>query len=398
MGNSSTSFLPAYSCFDANLSRSSVTPEYWDSFSINDDFRSSSIALAVIVLLFFLVGLPSNVIIIVSIIQQKLYREPTHILLLNLAISDSLVCLLVMPKVIVAGFAGSYIFGDSDFVRCQVCQSGLILVGLTLISMYTIGFLSVDRFVFIKFPLHYSRYVTPRRVFLVVAAAWLLSFSVALIPISGFGEYKYSYTTSSCILNLLGRTKTIYYVGVLLVLNLVPVVVAVVSNIWIACFVRKEIQNVYRIRKTLSGSQQLRIQKLNMQKAVRRKKNRKQLTLIRVFGALLIACIVVWLPVVVHIILLQTVDPNNIPLGVYMLVYLCLILHSVLHPLIEGCFIPEIKIAFNNILGISSCKKCCHKSVVKRDAEMSTLSEDNTLNSGSCLDLCSFAVLQANSD
>lgn len=397
MGNSS-SFLPSYSCLDANLSRNTVTPEFWDSFSISDDFRSSSIVLAVIVLLLFLVGLPSNVIIAASIIGKKLYREPTHILLLNLAISDSLVCLLVMPQVIVAGFAGGYVFGDSDYVRCQVCQSGLILVALTLISMYTIGFLSVDRFVFIKFPLHYSMYITPLRVTLVVATAWVLSLSVALIPLSGFAEYKYSYTTSACILNLIGRNKATYYVGTLLFLNLVPVIVVIVTNIWIACFVRKEIHKVYKVRKSLSSNEQLRLQKLNIQKAIRRKKNKKQLTLIRVFGAILIASVVVWLPLVIHIILLQTVDPNDIPLGVYVIVFVCLVLHSVLHPLIEGCIIPEIKSSFKNILGISVCKKCCRKDAggVKKDTEPS---ESNSLNSGSCtcMDFCSYAVLQASS-
>ena len=361
MGNSSTSFLPAYSCSDANLSRSSITPAYWDSFSINDDFKNSSIALAVIVLLFLIISFPSNVVIIVSIIQQKLYKQPTHILLLNLAISDSLVCLLVMPMVIVAGFAGSYIFGGNDYVRCQVCQTGLILTALTLISIWNIGFLSVDRFIYIKFPLRYSRYVTAPRIIILVCVSWVLSISAAVMPLAGFGEIKYSYSTSACIVNILGKAENVYYTITLLVLNLIPVMVAVVTNIWIACLVNKEIGIIYKIRKSFSSSRQLRTQKRNTQKQIRRKKNKKQLTLVRVFGAILVACIVVWFPLVVHIILLLTIDPNDIPLGIYVIVYLCLILHSVLHPLIEGCFIPEIKTTFKNILGVSLCGKCCAK-------------------------------------
>lgn len=398
MGNSSTSFLPAYSCFDSNLSRNLVTPEYWDSYSINDDFKNSSIAIAVIVLLFFLIGLPSNVVIIVSIIQQKLYKEPTHILLLNLAISDFLVCLLIMPMVIVAGFAGGYIFGDSDYVRCQVCQSGLIIIALTLISMYNIGFLSVDRFIFFKFPLRYSRYITVPRVIVMVTSAWILSVSAALIPLSGFGEIKYSYTTSACIISFLGRAENIYYIVFALVLNLIPVVVTVITNVWIACLARKEIGNIYRIRKSSSNDQQLKIQKINMQKALQRKRNKKQLVLIRVFGAILIACFVVWMPLVIFFVVWQLVDDNNIPLGIYVLVYLCLILHSVLHPLMEGCFIPEIKRTFKNVLGITCCEKNCKKKRKDGPNKDSTVNEDNTLDDGSvsCWDICSLAVLPAN--
>ena len=137
MGNS-TSIL-SISCNVENLSRNSVTPEYWDSASISGEFSANSTAIAVILLLFLLVGLPANVVIIVSILHQKLYKEATHILLLNLAISDLLFCVLIIPINVTAGFAGGYIFGGSDYVRCQVCKTGVIFTALSVFSVNILG-------------------------------------------------------------------------------------------------------------------------------------------------------------------------------------------------------------------------------------------------------------------
>lgn len=353
MGNSSTIILPTdYSCFDANLSRNSVTPEYWDSFSISDDFRNGSLAIAIITLLMLLVGLPSNFVIIVSILQQKLYKESAHILLLNLAVSDFLLCLLVMPAVIVSGFAGSYIFGDSDYVRCQVCQTGLILISLTLVSVYLLCLLSVDRLMFIRFPLRYNRYVTKRRVIVIVAFAWTLSIAIALVPLSGIGEIRYSFATSTCIIIFIGRSENLYYAIFLVGHALVPITITVGAYIWIACFVSKEIKEIYRMRKSLYKNQQVLAE--TMQKERQRKKNMKRFRLITVFGTIVIVNFIVWTPIVIETILSATVESQTVPLGTQILTYLCILLHSVLHPLIEGCFIPEIKVVFKKILGIKT--------------------------------------------
>ena len=94
-------------------------------------------------LLFVLIGLPANAVIIVSTLRKS-RKDITRILLLNLAVSDFLVCLLVMPFTVVAGFAGGFIFGNSDYIRCQVCQTGVIFMILTILSVNILGLISVD--------------------------------------------------------------------------------------------------------------------------------------------------------------------------------------------------------------------------------------------------------------
>ncbi len=76
-----------YSCYDGTgLNYSSVTVVYWDT----EPHRGSTLANAVIILCFIIVGVPSNLLILASILRQQLYREPTYILLLNLASADKI--------------------------------------------------------------------------------------------------------------------------------------------------------------------------------------------------------------------------------------------------------------------------------------------------------------------
>lgn len=336
-----------FSCFDSNLSRNSVTPEYWNSLDISDDLNNSTIFLAVALFLFLLVGLPSNVIIIVSIIQQNLYREPTHILLLNLAISDFLLCLLLMPLGMATGFASGYVLGDSDYVRCQVCQTGLVLTALTLIAVYILCLLSVDRFIFIKFPLRYNRYVTVPRVLVLVTLSWILAISLALLPLSGFGEIRYAFSVATCVVSFIGRSENIYYAIILVGQAIIPILITIVINIWIACTVRKKIKIVYKLRTSLYKAGDL-----SAQKQLQKRKKTKQFALVRVFGVMVLTNFIVWTPMVILTILLAIIEETRVPIWFYTFSYLSFFLHSILHPLIEGCFIPEIKMTFKNILGI----------------------------------------------
>lgn len=408
MGNSSTS-LPTYSCSDSNISSDTITPEYWETHSISDAYRNSSLATAVIMLLFILIGLPGNAIIIVSIILQRLYKETTHLLLLNLAVSDFLVCLLIMPFISIAGFAGGYVFGDSDFVRCNVCQTGLIFTSLTVFSIDILAVISLDRFIFIKYPLRYHKFVTSTRIVIIVIFLWLLSIFEAILPLFGFGEIKYSYSFTTCTVYFFDDSKltmNIYYIIFLVSLNIIPAAITVVTNIWIACIVRKQIRKVYRTRKSFSRNEDLVKYNQGLRKQIHKRRNKKQLVLVRAFGAILVANFIVWTPLVLHVIVLLAVDPDLIPLGMYPFVFLTFSMHSVLHPMIEGWFIPEIKMTFKKFLGITLCKRYCKRrkrdeSVVKNDMSSYNLestnssdgeTKDSTCGRG-CYEVCSFAVV-----
>ncbi len=359
MGNSSLS-MPNVRCFDPNLSRNSVTPEYWEIHSISNAYSNNALGTAIVMLLFFVVGVPGNVLVIVSIIKEKLYKQATHTLLLNLAISDLLVCLLFMPFVIVTGFAGEFIFGSTDYVRCQFCQFEAVFTALTVFSVSMLAAITMDRFIFIKFPLRYDKVVKVRAVVIFVVIIWLVSIFESLLPIIGFGEISFSFSVTGCVINLFGEgkyTMNIYYMFFLLVLNLIPVGLVFVFNSWLACIVGKQIRVVYSTRWTIGNKEELKKYNQGLRKQIHRKKSKKQLVLVRVFGAILLSNIIVWMPLVFHTIVTQIVDPNMVPLGNYSFVGITFVMHSVLHPLIEGWMIPEIKSSIKTFLGVSFLQK-----------------------------------------
>ena len=352
MGNSSLSQLPSYSCYDENISRSTVTPEYWDSHSISESFKGSTIFTAASLLLFMLIGLPGNALILASIIKKRLYKKSTtHVLLLNSVISDLLVCLLVMPLGVVAGFSGGFVFGESDYTRCHVCQTGLIFTALTVHSVNIISLISVDRFIFFKFHLRYENWISMPRVIVGITVTWLLSIFQSILPLFGFGEIKYAYPYGICVVNLYGRGKLInnlFYGVFLLLLALPAIITTVVTNLWIAVIARKQIREVYQTGNEGDDNNGLR-------KSIQKQRNKKQMALMRTFGAILISNIVVWTPISILIVISLFVNGRLIPLGLYVVVYVTFISHTVVHPLVEGCFLPEIKSSFRNVLEWCRC-------------------------------------------
>ncbi len=386
MGNSNTSYLPSYHCFDENISRNSVTPEYWESDRISEDFKASTTAAAVLTLLFMLIGLPGNALIMVSIIQQRLYKETTHILLFNLAISDFLVCLLVMPFTVAAGFAGGYIFGDSDYSRCQVCQSGAILLILTLFSINILCLISVDRFIFIKFPLRYKQWMTIPRVIVIIVLMWLFSILAGILPIIGFGENKYAYSHATCTVSL--RGQSLYYGILLVIVALVPIAMIVATNIWTACIVKKQIMKVYRTRRSFTNKEDLKKYNESLRKKIHKKRNRKQFALMRAFGGILISNLIVWMPIIIHIFVSSIIDSNLIPLGMFVFAFVAFISHTVIHPFIEGCFIPELKFTLKKMLGIYYCKKQIERQKETFALNTSDLSDLESYDKEGCCRTC----------
>ena len=385
MGNSSLS-IPNVQCFDPNLSRNLVTPEFWEIHSINSTYSNNALGTAIVMLLFFIVGLPSNFLVIVSIVKEKLYKESTHILLLNLAISDLLVCFLVMPFTIVTGFAGEFVFGNSDYTRCRFCDFGAVFIALTIFSANIIAIISIDRFIYIKFPLRYNQLMRVPVVITVVIVFWIVSIFESLLPVIGFGQITFSFSTTACLLNLFGEgkyTMNMYYMFLVIGFAIIPVGLIIFFNIWLACIVSKQIKAVYGTIQSLGNNEELRKYNQSLRKQIH-KKRRKQLVLVKAFGAILLSNIIVWIPLVCHFISTLIVDPNLIPLGNYSFAYISLIMHSVLHPLIEGWIIPEIKSSIKTLIGITFLQSRwrIHQSKLEADDECR------------CCQLCSLALAQ----
>ncbi|KAK2840291.1 hypothetical protein Q5P01_014031 [Channa striata] len=110
-----------------------------------------------------------NLLVIISISHFKQLQSPTNLLLLSLAVSDFLVAPLLLFEIMLID--GCWLLSD---LMCSIYQYAAAVV--TSASVGTMILISVDRYVAICYPLHYSTEVTQKRVQVCVYLCWIFSF------------------------------------------------------------------------------------------------------------------------------------------------------------------------------------------------------------------------------
>lgn len=369
------------SCLDVNLSRHSVNPEYWNTRDISSSSRVTGILTASTMLSFLLIGLPSNVLIILIILLRRLYEQPTEILLLSLAIADLLTCVLVLPQIIVAGFAGEFIFGDSDYVRCKVCQSGIVFVGLTVFTVHVLALMSLDRCMYIRLPLRYGKIITKKTTVVSVVLVSLLSVLFSIFPLFGFGDIAYDLKTFSCSPNFDHETllvKNIYYMVLLISEALVPLSILIITNTWVLCIAHKQMKAIYKIQRSIKNAEKELEFSLSIRNRLRQEKYHKQFQLTRAFGAIFISNIITWSPVIIRVIEVVVKGSDDFPLWSNFIIIVSIVSHSVIHPIIQACLIPDIR---------KDLCVCCSKSSTCQS------SSSQCCNSHNCLDILNVSML-----
>ncbi|XP_068186050.1 trace amine-associated receptor 13c-like [Antennarius striatus] len=109
-----------------------------------------------------------NILVIISISHFKQLHTPTNLLLLSLAVSDCIVGPLILFQIDLID--GCWFLGD---IVCVVYYAlGYVI---TSASIGTMVLISIDRYVAICDPLHYSTKVTVKRTNICVCLCWMFS-------------------------------------------------------------------------------------------------------------------------------------------------------------------------------------------------------------------------------
>jgi len=331
-----------YSCYDDDLSGDELTFARW----VSPDSQSS-LATGIVLLIYFVLGVPLSVFILAGIIHKKLYQQPTHIIFMALVCNDLLVCLTYYPLNIVSGIAGEFIFGGDDVTRCGVCRVGIIFVIFTHINVFYVSLLSLDRFLFIRFPLYYPRWVTVKSTTAAVVVIAIFCVVVSVPPLFGFGEIRFTHSISTCSIYLLASNPLFgipnwYYVAFTIVLCLLgPVLLMVITNVWLVLIVQSQIKKLYKTDKSNKKDSE----KAKEYNTTVKAKNKKQLQLLKVFGGILVVNLVSWFPDILNISVLLALNKQyfNIPHGFFVTNYLLFCSQVLLHPLLKVYLIPDIR-------------------------------------------------------
>ena len=332
------------SCF-VNVSDSSLSEYMWilDSpIDPNFDNITNGYVISSILILFMLVGLPWNLWVLGVILYKSLYRQPIVMLMLNLTITNILLILMVMPFVIVSGFASEFIFGPTDSVRCRVCQIGVVNILLPNVSVHTLSLMSIDRLLYLKRPLSYKKIVTPGRMLVAIAFIWLLCIAIAIPPLFGFGTILFSFTVASCVPIFVGESPiapNIYYVLAGMGEVIFPLIILFVAYIWIVCIARKHLfrklqRNLHFRREDLDNNDHYGKKRLSSAY------NRDQFRLVQIFGAIFLANVITWFPMITLSVMIAIQGEGYTLL--YTIAYLSFLSETMIHPIIEARMIKDI--------------------------------------------------------
>ncbi|XP_039673269.1 trace amine-associated receptor 13c-like [Perca fluviatilis] len=264
-----------------------------------------------------LITVTLNLLIIISISHFRQLHTPTNILLLSLAVSDFLVGLLLMPGEIFRK-TSCWFFGD------LVCfLYNYLSTIITVSSIVDMVLISVDRYVSICDPLHYTTKVTVNRVKLCVCLCWLYSVSYSFLYLKDVltqpGRYNSCY--GECVLVIDNISVTID----LVLTFLVPVTVI------IALYLR-----VFAVAVSQARAMRSHITAVTLQLSVTPKAKKSELKAARTLGVLVAAFLICFCPF--YSVSLAGDSLVNAPSASYVpFVFYC---NSCLNPVIYALFYP----------------------------------------------------------
>ena len=335
-------FAPYFPCRTQPYSKDSVSPFVWNGLPQLEDARWYVVAIESV---FLVVGLAWNLFVIACYIRNpKLLKQPASIYLFTLAITDILISILVTFTTLTAEAAGEFVFGFSDFSRCISCKFfGVSMHLLVAVSLHTLAALSIDRFVLLTQPIHYRSIFTWKRAVLIEVIIWAISIVVAVPPLYKFGDYEYNLAFAFCNGRWTGEnggTPNFYYILFYSLEALIPIFILMFTNIWIVKIAKKVLKQRITRQRTFRGSN-------SDADGEESKYRHQQKQLIRVFGALFIAHIVCWAPVLTIMFVALGLGASNIPLEAFVAGWLAFLTNPVIHPILETFFVKELRYRMN---------------------------------------------------
>ncbi len=312
----------------------SITDSYW---KLEGECASNGVVTAFFLVVITAFGLPWNISVIITIIKEKLYRQQSIILLLNLAIGDIYLMFFPMLLVMITGFRGEFIFGSSHSSRCYTCH--FIRVNLSAVlydCFFIVTALSVDRLLYICKPLQYDRLAKPKVMWVAVVVMGLISTALGCgLLISGNkGPFLKNYLTCSSF-------PPLPYFVFLNAIGVVVISVILISNFCFFVIVLKNIKAVYGGDEYSADTEKSLVIWACCKVKADTTAHQKQKRLFFVVCALFVSTIITWIPT--FVVFLEDYDSMINCSGVEFIATVLVYSQPVVHPIIETFLIADVR-------------------------------------------------------
>ncbi|CAL8332622.1 unnamed protein product [Lota lota] len=144
---------------------------------------SQVIVVGVFLAIFILVAIVGNILVILSVLCNKHLQTVTNFLIVNLAVADLLLSIIVLPFSASLEVLGCWLFGR---VFCNIWAAVDVLCCTA--SILSLCVISIDRYIGVKHCLKYPTIMTERKAAVILVLVWLSSMVISIGPLLGWKE------------------------------------------------------------------------------------------------------------------------------------------------------------------------------------------------------------------
>lgn len=179
-----------------NYSNFSQINETFGTNATNEEIIHEVVSIAVPIIfgLVSLIGFVGNALVVVVVSANQQMRSTTNLLILNLAIADLLFIVFCVPFTATDYALRRWPFGD---IWCKMVQ--YLIVVTAYASVYTLVFMSLDRFLAVVHPIASRSWRTERNAILAIFISWVLFLTVSIPVFISHGLVDFDDVHSHCL-------------------------------------------------------------------------------------------------------------------------------------------------------------------------------------------------------
>ncbi|KAM9364928.1 LOW QUALITY PROTEIN: melanopsin-A [Pholidichthys leucotaenia] len=157
-----------------------------------------------VILAIGITGVVGNFLVIYAFSRSHSLRTPANMFIINLAVTDLLMCITQSPIFFTTSMHKRWIFGEKGCELYAFCGA---LFGIC--SMITLTVIAVDRYFVITRPLTSIGVLSWKRAFLILAVTWAYSLGWSLPPFFGWSAYVPEGLLTSCTWDYMTFTPSV---------------------------------------------------------------------------------------------------------------------------------------------------------------------------------------------